>query len=44
MLSFVPNSVAMGNGHPKAKDAAKYIADHVDEDGIYKVCKKLQLI
>jgi Cof subfamily protein (haloacid dehalogenase superfamily) len=44
MLTFVPNSIAMGNGHPKAKGAAKYITDHVDEDGIYNVCRKLQLI
>lgn len=44
MLSFVPNSVAMGNGHDKAKEAAKYITDHVDHDGIYNACKKLQLI
>jgi Cof subfamily protein (haloacid dehalogenase superfamily) len=34
MLSFVKNSVAMGNAHEKAKSAAKYITKHVDEDGI----------
>ncbi len=34
MLSFVKNSVAMGNAHEKAKSAAKYVTKHVDEDGI----------
>lgn len=44
MLSFVPNSVAMGNGHPKAKEVAKYITGHVDEDGLYDAMKMLNLI
>lgn len=34
MLSFVHNSVAMGNAHEQAKNAAKYVTKHVDEDGI----------
>ena len=44
MLSYVPNSVAMGNGHPKAKEAAKYVTDHVDQNGIYNALKMLGLI
>ena len=44
MLSYVPNSVAMGNGHPKAKEAAMYVTDHVDENGIYNALKKFNLI
>ena len=44
MLAYVPNSVAMGNGHPMAIETAKYVTDHVDEDGIYKACKQLALI
>lgn len=34
MLSFVPNSVAMGNGKELVKQSAKYITKSVDEDGI----------
>lgn len=34
MLSTVVNSVAMGNGHPEAKKAAKYVTKRADEDGI----------
>ena len=44
MLSYIPNSVAMGNGHPKAKEAAKYVTDHVDQNGIYNALKMLGLI
>ena len=44
MLSYVPNSIAMGNGHPKAKEAAKYVTNHVDENGIYNALKKFNLI
>ena len=44
MLSYVPNSVAMGNGHPKAKETAKYVTNHVDENGIYNALKMLNLI
>lgn len=34
MLTIIPNSVAMGNGVPEAKAAAKYVTRPVDEDGI----------
>ena len=44
MLSYVPNSIAMGNGHPKAKEAARYVTDHVNENGIYNALKMLELI
>ena len=44
MLSYVPNSIAVGNGHPKAKEVAKYVTDHVDENGIYNAMKMLNLI
>jgi len=44
MLSYVPNSIAMGNGHTKAKEAARYVTDHVDENGIYNALKMLELI
>lgn len=44
MLRFVPNSVAMGNGHPEAKKAAKFETTSVNEDGIYNALIKLRLI
>lgn len=44
MLSFVPNSMAMGNGHPIAKKTAKYVTKSVSEDGIYHGLKLLGLI
>ncbi|MDP4098501.1 Cof-type HAD-IIB family hydrolase [Paenibacillus sp. P96] len=34
MLTMITNSVAMGNGVPEAKAAAKYVTKPVDEDGI----------
>ncbi len=43
MLEAVGTGVAMGNGHEKAKAAADVIARHVDEDGIYKVMKELEI-
>lgn len=36
MLSFVKNSIAMGNAEEQVKEAAKYVTDHVDDDGILK--------
>ncbi len=44
MLSYFPNSIAMGNGHPNAKAVAKYVTDHVDNNGIYNALKMLELI
>jgi Cof subfamily protein (haloacid dehalogenase superfamily) len=34
MLTSVENSVAMGNGHMEAKEAAKYVTKSVEDDGI----------
>lgn len=36
MLSFVKNSVAMGNAEDQVKKVAKYVTKNVDEDGILK--------
>jgi Cof subfamily protein (haloacid dehalogenase superfamily) len=36
MLKFVKNSVAMGNAHEDVKKVAKYVTNHVDDDGIFK--------
>ncbi|KRN50546.1 HAD-superfamily hydrolase phosphatase [Kandleria vitulina DSM 20405] len=37
-------NVAMGNGGKQIKEAADYITDDVDEDGLYNAFKKLNLI
>jgi hypothetical protein len=44
MLSYVPNSVAMGNGHESIKSIAKHITTDVDKDGILNGLKKLKLL
>ncbi|PKR76813.1 Cof-type HAD-IIB family hydrolase [Halalkalibacillus sediminis] len=44
MLRDIEHSVAMGNGHDRAKEAAKYETDAVDNDGILKGLKKLGLL
>ena len=36
-------SVAMGNAWQPLKDAATYVTDHIDEDGIWNACKRLGL-
>ncbi|MGN1406697.1 MAG: HAD family hydrolase [Erysipelotrichaceae bacterium] len=36
--------IAMGNGRAKAKEAADYITDDVDSDGLYKAIKECGLI
>ena len=37
-------SVAMGDGEQAAKDAATFVTDAVDDDGMYNAFKKLNLI
>jgi Cof subfamily protein (haloacid dehalogenase superfamily) len=44
MLSFVPNSVAMGNANPAIKKVAKYVTKSVSEDGIYHGLKMVGLL
>ncbi|TSI04169.1 Cof-type HAD-IIB family hydrolase [Lysinibacillus sp. BW-2-10] len=44
MLQAVGTGVAMGNGHEKAKEVADVIAGHVDEDGLAKIMKELNII
>ncbi len=44
MLQTVGIGVAMGNGHEKTKAVADVIAGHVDEDGLAKVLKELNII
>ncbi|WP_404458884.1 Cof-type HAD-IIB family hydrolase [Oceanobacillus kapialis] len=44
MLTEIPNSVAMGDGHPRAKQAAKYVTEAVNDDGILKGLQMLGLL
>lgn len=44
MLKSIPNSVAMGNGLPEAKAAAKYVTKRVEEDGILHGLKMVGLL
>ena len=37
-------NVAMGNGGPEIKEAADYIINDVNEDGLYNAFKYLKLI
>ena len=44
MLSEFGFSVAMGNGHDRAKEVASMIAGHVEEDGLANAMEKLSLV
>jgi len=44
MFELCNYNVAMGNGGPEIKEAADYITDDVDEDGLYKAFEHLELI
>lgn len=44
MLKKAGVGIAMGNGHPLAKEAADHICGHIDEDGLYRICADLTLI
>lgn len=44
MLTTIKNSVAMGNGHEKVKEVAKYITRSVNEDGILHGLKMVGLL
>lgn len=44
MLKTIVNSVAMGNGLPEAKAAAKYVTKRVEEDGILHGLKMVGLL
>ena len=44
MLTYVGHGIAMGNGTPKAKQAADYVTDAIHKDGIYNACKYFRLI
>lgn len=44
MLEFCGLSVAVGNASDECKNAAIYITEHIEEDGVYKACKHFNLI
>jgi Cof subfamily protein (haloacid dehalogenase superfamily) len=44
MFSAVGTAVAMGNACSEAKEAAHYITDNVDEDGIYNALKHFGIL
>ncbi|NAP01128.1 HAD hydrolase family protein, partial [Halomonas sp. MG34] len=44
MLTEIPQSVAMGNGHSRAQQAARYETAAVDNDGILKGLQMLGLL
>ena len=44
MLDFIPNSVAMGNASPQAKQHATYQTDDIKDDGLLNGLKRLGLI
>ena len=44
MIKYVGFGVAMGNASVDLKDAADYVCEHIDDDGISKTLKKIKLI
>ena len=44
MLKFVHIGVAMGNSEDAVKDCADYVTASVDDDGIFKALKELNII
>ncbi|GLC87620.1 Cof-type HAD-IIB family hydrolase [Lysinibacillus piscis] len=44
MLTAVGTSVAMGNAEDEVKAVAKYVTDHIDQDGIAKMLRELKII
>jgi Cof subfamily protein (haloacid dehalogenase superfamily) len=44
MLKWAARSWAMGDGHPDARDYAKFVADPHTEDGVAKVIEELLLL
>lgn len=44
MIQFVKHGVAMGNAIDLLKEAADYVTDTIENDGVYKSLKELKLI
>ena len=43
MMEYAGIGVAMGNARDEVKEAADYVTDHIDRDGIAKAVEKLGL-
>lgn len=41
MLSFIPNSVAIGNARQEIKNISRYVADTNENDGVLQILKRL---
>ena len=44
MLQYAQIGVAMGNADDEVKEAADYVTDMVDSDGIYKALKHFRIL
>jgi hydroxymethylpyrimidine pyrophosphatase-like HAD family hydrolase len=44
MLDYIPNSVAMGNASPLARQHARYVTDDIKNDGLLKGLKLVGLL
>lgn len=44
MLKKAGVGIAMGNGHPLAKENADYVCDHILQDGLAKILKEFKMI
>ena len=44
MLQFAGIGVAMGNAGPEVKEAADYVTEHIDEDGLEKALRHYGLL
>ncbi len=44
MFNLIPLSVCMGNGYKEAKEAAYYVTDDIDNDGVIKALEHFEII
>ncbi len=44
MMEFAGIGVAMGNAVAVTKNAADYITDHIDEDGLWNALKHFEIL
>jgi len=44
MLEYAGIGAAMGNSDPNLKKRADLVADDIDEDGIFKALKQLEIL
>mgnify|MGYP001397693367 CR=1 FL=1 len=44
MLSYVGMGIAMGNAHESLKPYARFVTDHIDNDGVWRALKRIGMI